>query len=200
MDTTKELIAGKILLPTWENAWDIDLRPIGLLRRERLEQFELRKLNVFLCGLLNMPYLQEEDSEPIAAAVGHYRGMNDTGRLAIACEIRWPEPAINNASLSTLGTAVMLRAATELDYDDISQKPRRHQRGRGLVYAHVDRQQGVVLETNEMGSCSMGTDGSWYRPEEAEFSISSHNIYGIDQQIICLAGAVAIARADELIV
>lgn len=189
----------KIVIPTATYSWAIDLKPVGKLRNDGSSQKRLKGLNVFMGSLLNMPFLDLNDPQPVALGIGSYEGINGTGRLAVACEVRWPIPQIDDGDISKLATDVMVRAATELDYADMGSRAGKRRPSSGLVYAHIQRSRGVVLETNEMGSCSVGTDGSIYDPDEPTFELRSHNIYGVDQQIICVTGAIAIARAGELL-
>ena len=178
-------------------AWDINLEPIGRQQDGRLRTADLRTLNDFLGAYLYHSFLDEGDSEPLAVFVGNYRGMNDTGRLAMAAEVRWPiaPPEV----LHPLATSVMRRAALGLNYADGLLRATDYHYYDHLVYAQISRENGVTLETNEMGSCSLGTDGMEYDSDAPIFNISAHNLYGVDQQLICLTGLLAIAQADKIL-
>ncbi len=64
-----------------------------------------------------------------------------------------------------------------------------------LVYAQVNRQHGVTLETNPIASASLDTDGNSYNPEDSVIELSAHNMYAHEMQLICLSGLIAIARS-----
>lgn len=116
--------------------------------------------------------------------------INNTNRYGMYANIAWAsEP---DETLSRLATHHMRSTAKNLDYEDKNMIP-------SLVYAQVSRAQGVTLETNPMGSCSIGTDGMWYESGDPRYELFSHNIYNHVQQFICLAGAVALAHADKLV-
>ncbi len=175
-------------------AWTVDYRPIGNRRNQLHRLNDLRRLNYFARAVLNFMPLTEDTEEPITVSVGSYESINGTGRLGLGFDVRWPNTI--DISLNTLATSVMWRAAKELGYMRGNGSRDRY---RDAVYAQVSRQHGVTLETNPMGSCSVGTDGSYYSPDDSIIELTAHNIVGVDQQFICLAGAVAIARADELL-
>lgn len=127
------------------------------------------------------------------------------GRLGMMADIQWPEASDDD--LTELATQTMRQAAFALRHDaDMEEyQGKKIRRSRwikhieSMVYAQVSRDRGVTLETNPMGSCSLGTDGSWYQPTDETFEIQAHNIYSHEQQLICLTGCIAIAHADELL-
>lgn len=108
------------------------------------------------------------------------------GRLPMQVELTWPDQDDGDI-LSDLITRYMQSIARDLKYPP------------GLVFASISRGRGVNLETNEMGTCSLVTEGSTYRPDHKCLTVSQTNLYAYEQQLICLAGAVALATADELI-
>ncbi len=128
------------------------------------------------------------------------------GRLGMLAEIRWPEQVTDDQALAQLATSAMVAAGKALRYmRDSERYPgkkmnldqwKRHIEKQ--VYARVDRERGVILQSWGIGSCSLDTDGMNYEPVEPTFEVRAHNIYSPEQQLICLAGAVAIANADEL--
>lgn len=65
-----------------------------------------------------------------------------------------------------------------------------------LVYAHIRRTQGVVIQTNPAGSCSIECDHQDYT-DVPTVDLWQHNLYNSEQQLICLVGAVAFANADQ---
>ena len=68
-----------------------------------------------------------------------------------------------------------------------------------MVYGQIQRENGLTLETNPLGKCSIGTDGLWYEPQEPMLELDAHNIYNHTQQLIIIIGGVALARADTLL-
>lgn len=66
------------------------------------------------------------------------------------------------------------------------------------VFARYDRSRGVELETDPLISCGLTTTGGVYSPEDPVFELTMSNLYSHEQQIICLAGCIAIAKAGQL--
>jgi len=127
--------------------------------------------------------------------------LNDRTRLGLVADIKWPEVEHSDERLSDLTTQVMCTVAKDIKYSDMDDMSARS-RGQlinNLVYGQVQRSRGVTLETNPLGSCSIGTDGMEYRSESPVFNAQSHNVHGHDQQLIILSGAIALAHADELL-
>lgn len=116
--------------------------------------------------------------------------INNTGRHMISMRLAWPET--NDYDVQRFVTNMMVATAINLKYDTKRDIPR-------LVYAQVHRPAGVTLETNPLGSCSVGTDGMWYNPENPILELDAHNVYNHTQQFILLVGGVALARADTLV-
>lgn len=114
--------------------------------------------------------------------------VNHTGRYMMLARVAWPHS--QDEVVASHATTAMRRIASVMNYmpklilDE-------------SVYAQVDRQNGVTIETNPVGSCSLGTDGMVFNPDEPTFDVDAHNIYTPEQQLICLAGLIAIARSDE---
>lgn len=111
------------------------------------------------------------------------------GRLHMRAEVKWPKDSTDN-HMSNVTTYFMRDCARKLNYerkilDD-------------LVYAQVMRENGLTLETNPLGSCSIGAGGYMYSPESHTVELYQHNIYSTVQQLICFTGAVALANADSL--
>lgn len=110
------------------------------------------------------------------------------GRLRMHAEVAWPERATDKQA-SDFMTGVMQGIAYQLKYERrlVSE----------LVGAQVIRERGVSLETNPLGSCNIGAGGYLYFPERPTVELHQHNIYSPIQQLICFAGAIAMARVDE---
>ena len=64
-----------------------------------------------------------------------------------------------------------------------------------LVYAQVSTTDGITLETYPIGSCSMDTNGDKYNENSEKITLSAHNLYTHDMQLICISGLIALARA-----
>lgn len=190
----RTIVIDKSTVSASASAWDIDFNPIGQQRDKSLRMLDLEYLNDFLAAYLNFSWLDKDDSVPVAASIGSHKGMNGTGRLAMEAELRWP--TTTEEELMPLVSSLMRRVAFGLNYVEQQQRKNGYER---LIYAQICRENGVTLETNETGSCSIGTDGLEYRAEEPIFKLSAHNLYGVDQQIICLTGVLAIAHADDLL-
>lgn len=112
------------------------------------------------------------------------------GRLRMRAEVAWPERATDGQTSDSV-TTVMQGVAHQLKYFR-KMIPE-------LVGAQVIREHGVSLETNPLGSCNIGAGGYLYSPEQPTVELYQHNIYTPIQQLICFAGAIAMARADELV-
>lgn len=123
----------------------------------------------------------------------------DRTRLGIVMDVRWPN--MSDQSMAALTTGVMRSIAKDIKYSRYdNDSPAKHGRLVDmLVYSQINRNQGVTLETNPVGSCSVDTDGMWYDSEESSFKLESHNIYTHEQQLIVIAGAIALAHAEELV-
>lgn len=112
--------------------------------------------------------------------------INNGDRFGMTARLRWPERS--NSELGSIATRAMRQTALDLRHANQSILP-------GMVYAQVDRQRGVTLETNPAGSCSMDTDGERYDTNEPFMELNAHNLYTHSMQIICLSGLISIARA-----
>ncbi len=113
--------------------------------------------------------------------------------------VQWPN--MSEQPIAALTTNVMRSVARDIRYSR-SDNDSLAAHGRlvdMLVYSQIDRERGVTLETNPLGSCSVGTNGMWYDGGESSFNLESHNLYTHEQQLIVVAGAIALAHADELV-
>jgi hypothetical protein len=174
----------------------LGLAAIGNRRNPELRKADLNNVSEFLGTLLWNPFINYEVDEQtkIAVDLGPYYAFGGSDRLGMAANVRWPRAPDND--VAKRATDIMQEAASNLKYaHDLARK----YGYKDMVYAYVSRQNGVVLETNPMGSCSIGTDGFDFRPEEPVFELHSHNLYAVEQQLVCLTGALAIAHADTLL-
>lgn len=130
-----------------------------------------------------------EADEKMSVVMG-WQLLPDRQRYGMWAKITWPEAEAREvAKLSTdsmRDTASYLMEEPKWLVDE-------------LVYADVSRAHGVTLETNPMGSCSIGTNGQDYDSTAPDFELHAHNIYNHSQQLICLVGVVALAKADSLL-
>jgi len=147
-----------------------------------------------LVTLVNCDLVDEEEPE-FYARIGS-RPIAD-GRISMMVELRWPE--VSDIELSKLATCYMREVANDLRYPNPKDPKKSSRHVEDLVYAQIQREYGAELQTNPIGSCSIGTDGSTYYPSDSLLELTAHNIYSRDQQIICLAGAIAIFNAEELL-
>jgi hypothetical protein len=162
-------------------------------RRKRLPARRETALHVITASLASVCNFALSDDEPkLDVWIGSER-HGIAGRLGMEADVRWPQ--MDDKKLSQLATHKMLQTAVALGY--AQDRPLAGKMG--LIYAEVDRSRGVTLQTNPIGSCSVDTDGMWYKPEDPVIKLLQHNLYNSDQQFIILAGAIAIAHAEELV-
>lgn len=129
--------------------------------------------------------------DPLISAQFGLRPLPDGKRLGMRVELAWPDEM--DAILANMATERMVSAAAKLRYGDRAVLP-------DVVSASVDRQHGgIVLSANTFGVSNVGSHSIGYRPEEPRITLTSHNLYRHEEQLICLVGAVAIAHAAELV-
>jgi hypothetical protein len=117
-------------------------------------------------------------------------GLNPIGRgdrYGFDALVKWPEK--NEAEVASSTTQAMRRTARDLRYVEPSTSLD------DMVYARLRRRSGVTLETNEIASSSLDTDGQSYDPHNPTIDLSAHNLYSHQMQMICLSGLIAIARS-----
>lgn len=113
--------------------------------------------------------------------------LGDGERLGMTAFVTWP--ARPESEVQTTATSAMRQTASELSYISPASLIA------GSVYAQLDRRHGVSLQTDLMGSCDIGTNGMFYKPESPVIELNAHNLYSHSMQLICLSGLIAIARA-----
>lgn len=119
-------------------------------------------------------------------------GVGLDGRRVCDATITWPEA--DEPVVAQLATGIMQNIAKQLRYDrEIATRFGYDDH----VYAAIQRERGVSLQTNPIGSCASDTNGEYYDANEPVFSLESHNVYTRKQQLIIFSGMIAIARADE---
>lgn len=112
-----------------------------------------------------------------------------SGRLRMSARVAWPELSSDERA-SSFVTKAMREAAGQLRYERNKNIPR-------LVGARIVRSQGVALEANVADGCNISTNSYNFSPEQPTAELCQHNIYSPIQQLICFAGAIAMARADD---
>ena len=119
--------------------------------------------------------------EPIGASINRY-GMY--------VELRWPLVDAEEAAI--FATEHMIKFAKTLPFYSQYDKDML----RSLLYVSADRTDGITVQTNSVGSCSIDSDGNGHKYKPT-VELLQHNIYGPQQQLPCLIGAVAFANADS---
>lgn len=117
--------------------------------------------------------------------------ISHTCRYGMSLTLRWPDIDADVAAI--LASQHMRQFAATLPI---------HRKFNPLkdqgIYTRANRRCGVVLQTNEMGSCSVESDHRDYT-ENDTVKLLQHNLYNPEQQLICLVGAIAFAHADQLL-
>lgn len=140
--------------------------------------------------------LMPEDEDAPLRVVMSSDVLYDGTRLPMGAEVRWPP--VEDELMQDITTKVMRRFARDIYYARIDNGYGYKKLIDGLVYARVHRPDGVTLETNPLGSCSLDTNGSWYDPAEEKAELLAHNLYAPDQQLICLAGLAAFSSGNRV--
>ena len=113
-------------------------------------------------------------------------------RYGVQIELAWPD--CDEDIAATFATERMQAFARHL-YNSGKSSERVRQE---TIYAQANRRQGVLFQTNPMGSCSIESDHRDYTGSRT-VDLGQHNIHNAEQQLICLVGAVAFANADNRI-
>lgn len=113
-------------------------------------------------------------------------------RYGMYVEVQWPECYTEAAQFATrqmqqFAAGINLKNGGALN------------RANAMVYVAADAEQGLSVQTNPLGGCGIETSGDDYgheRPLET-VSLWQHNLYAPEQQLACLVGAVAFAKANS---
>lgn len=129
---------------------------------------------------------QEDDHQTsdLEVQIGYHRYAY--GIFRISAEIA--RPKVSDEVATIVATQAMRQMAYDLGTYTDSLIP-------GLVYAQVSRADGITLESNSAGSCSMDTDGMHYDETSEMISLGDHNLYTHQMQLICISGLIALAKA-----
>ncbi len=137
-------------------------------------------------------YARTDQSDP-KLKVEMYTKRSSDGRLGMHSISQWPDLATSHPNqLNTVVTGHMQNFAKRIQY--IGPRTSYDE----YVYSQLNRNSGATLETNPLGSCSIGTNGQSYESDSDSFEMTSHNIYQSEQQLICYAGLVALVNADTI--
>jgi hypothetical protein len=149
-----------------------------------------------------LSYLPDGDDDRLRDLTIEQSGVGADGRRRIDATIMWPE--MHEADTSGFATRTMRLIARQLDYDRDQFNRSRYEGHIGAVLqrypsADSDVVSGASFIANAQGSCATETDGNTYDPSKPSFELTSHNIYSREQQLICLAGMIAVATADQIL-
>lgn len=118
---------------------------------------------------------------------------------AMQLHFRWPQR--NNDGLRLQATAAMKRMATDLRY---AFNPATHRSPTAsnyvdyvaeVVSAQVDRRTGVSLTVDAREGAKLATNRNAYQPQHPVAYLESYGLSSYKHQLVCLAGAVALATA-----
>ncbi len=182
-----------IKLPPNQKVLDIDEYGEGVRLRPRLKRIgsiqdrvkrstRIKQVAHVISGVSGSTPTDRQD--PMLNVYMSTHRLPDDTRLPMFAEVK--RSTEDNLSLGRLATEAMLKTARELKYGnrDILD---------GMVYAQVDNN-GVTLETNPGGSCSLDTDGSDYDNNSETIKVYAHNLYSNEMQLICLSGLIRLAH------
>ncbi len=124
-----------------------------------------------------------------------------TRRYGMQARLLWPDRT--NDSLSVLAGQSMRRMAKDLRYQ---QNGKRYGSDPALysefisniVIARVDRRRGLSLETDMVSPAGLSSSPQRYNPLQPFVEVDGNNLRGPEQQLICLAGLVAVAHAKDI--
>ena len=111
-------------------------------------------------------------------------------RYGMMVELRWPEAT--PLAAATFATRHMQRFAQSIDLNGSQAM----NTANDMVYVAASREQGIIIETNPVGSCNISAGGYGYDSKLDTVELWQHNIYSPGQQLACLMGAVSFATAD----
>ena len=140
---------------------------------------------VYALGAVAEVAMLEDRKDPMMEVMMGVKVLADDSRLDMNGRLN--RPLDDDGQMERRATAAMRRTARRLQYMPESILD-------SLVYAEVHNSHGVTIETNPMGSCSLDTDGDYYRPDSESADVYGHNIYSHEIQVICLSGLIAVAH------
>ena len=126
----------------------------------------------------------EEDTPDLSIVIGFERRGYDI--YGMSAEIK--RPTVSDRDATLIATRAMRKMA--LDLGTYSAKKIPH-----MVYAQISTESGMSFETNPIASSTMDTDGMEYEAESERISLSGHNLYTHEMQLICISGIIALVKA-----
>lgn len=148
-----------------------------------------------LAELVNAPTEEPDPMMTVGMATAPYPGTHPP-RWGMFADVAWPTEPVSDAEMTTIGTRHMRQFARGIRLDESLTIGSRL--WNSSIYTHVNREQGVSVQTNPMGSCAIETDGMEFDAAEPRYHLYAHNLYSNQQQFVCLAGTIALAHAEEL--
>src|SRR3989344_7215874 len=140
-----------------------------------------------------------QDDERDERLLVYVDGLLEDGRtLGMDARVKLPDPDapdVTDQAVTDLMTSTVQQSARQLKY----MRGRRRERLEEWVHVNYQRQRGITIQTAQVGSCSLDTDGMEYDPDEETAVLYGHNLDSAEQQLICFTGLVALANASELL-
>jgi hypothetical protein len=168
----------------------INTKKIGRKKREEVRRLEAAKVLSALGGVSEYSLALGYDDDPnLEITIG--RNYVSDSRMHMDARIRWPENR-SDQELVNITTYFMQDTGRKLRYEPSMLKQ--------LVGSDISREHGVTLTANPYGGASLETAYDTYDPRSEFVEVIQHNIYNPIQQIVLLAGAVALAHVDDLTV
>ena len=115
-------------------------------------------------------------------------GYTSVGYGVFRMDAEIARPSVSDEIATRVATDAMRQMAHDLGTYPDEDIP-------SLVYAQVSGLNGITLETNPVGACSMDTDGTDYDEDSEKIKLYDHNLYTHEMQLICIAGLIALAKA-----
>ncbi len=129
--------------------------------------------------------------DPLLKVLPKVLSTNKDGTLSPVFNLAWPR--LDERHVEDLASRHMIETTKKMQYIDKLLL-------QNTVYANIKRQSfGIILNTNSTNEYDMSSINGLYHPENPRITMTAGNIRNYEQQLICLAGAVAIAHADELV-
>ncbi|MFZ1249253.1 MAG: hypothetical protein WAQ24_02940 [Candidatus Saccharimonadales bacterium] len=136
--------------------------------------------------LYSQPSTQDVRMSAVAMSVDP---VSTDRRYDMNVHLQWPE--VDAAAAAFFATTQMRQFARQLPaHSGFGDRMLRQ-----LLYTRAQRSTGMVVQTNDMGSCSIEADRKDYT-DVPDIELGAHNLYTHEQQLICLVGATAFAYAD----
>lgn len=143
---------------------------------------------------VNFSLISHHEADPRLNLSIAARRLPDGERLGMSAMVRRPDTDDN-----TTATCV-LAAMQSMAHAVYNPAGRYRQRINDSIGAFISRQYGVRLEAdNQLGAAGLYTEGNDYANTRRVIELNGHNLHNHKQQLICLAGVVALAHTDDFI-